>query len=157
MIGIDIDCWHHIYIGHILICLGIEWVSKCYLTPIQQFFQLYHGENKLIFNEMMMMSALLQTNTLKCFFFIVLAHWNNSQRVGMSLHSDTLFWFRANQSLLLLLNALRDRHLLLEGVICFPLCQFIYSCRTKNFIFFHDLFFLFQIVLKIIVENWTSD
>ena len=30
--------------------------------------------------------------------FIVLAHWN------MSLHSDTLFWFRANQSLLFLLN-----------------------------------------------------
>jgi len=27
-------------------------------------FQLYHGENKLAFNEMMMMSALFQTNTL---------------------------------------------------------------------------------------------
>jgi hypothetical protein len=26
-------------------------------------------------------------------------------RVDMSLHSDTLFWFRANLSLLLLLNA----------------------------------------------------
>jgi hypothetical protein len=26
-------------------------------------------------------------------------------RIDMSLHSDTLFWFRANQSLLLLLNA----------------------------------------------------
>jgi hypothetical protein len=23
-------------------------LSDCYLTPIQQFFQLYHGENKLI-------------------------------------------------------------------------------------------------------------
>ena len=34
-----------------------------------------------------------------------LARWaNNSQRVDMSLHSDTLFWFRANQSLLFLLN-----------------------------------------------------
>jgi hypothetical protein len=32
----------------------------------------------------------------------MLAHWNNSQRVDMSLHSDTLFWFRANQSLLFL-------------------------------------------------------
>ena len=44
-----------------------------------------------------------------CFFFnswifIVLAHWNNSTRVDMSLHLDTLFCFRANQSLLLLLN-----------------------------------------------------
>jgi hypothetical protein len=38
-------------------------------------------------------------------FFIVLAHWNNSPRVDMSLHSDTLVWFRANQSLLFLLNA----------------------------------------------------
>jgi hypothetical protein len=24
--------------------------------------------------------------------FIVLAHWNNSPRVDMSLHSDTLSW-----------------------------------------------------------------
>ena len=38
-------------------------------------------------------------------FFIVLAHWNNSPQVDMSFHSDTLFWFRANQSLLFLLNA----------------------------------------------------
>jgi len=29
-------------------------VSDCYLTPTQQFFsQLYHGENTLLFNEMM--------------------------------------------------------------------------------------------------------
>ena len=28
--------------------------------------------------------------------------------VDISLHSDTLFWFRANQSLLLLLNAAYD-------------------------------------------------
>ena len=31
--------------------------------------------------------------------------WNNSPRVDLSLHSDTLFWFRANKSLLFLLNA----------------------------------------------------
>ena len=37
--------------------------------------------------------------------FIVLAHWNNSPLVDMSLHSNTLFWFRAKQSLFLLLNA----------------------------------------------------
>ena len=35
----------------------------------------------------------------------MLAHWNYSPRVDMSLHSDTLFWFRAKQSLLFLLNA----------------------------------------------------
>ena len=44
--------------------------------------------------------------------FIVLTHWNNSPRVEMSLHSDTLFWFRASQSLLFLLNAayLAEKH-----------------------------------------------
>ena len=30
--------------------------------------------------------------------FIVLAHWNNSPQVNMSLHSHTLFWFWADQS-----------------------------------------------------------
>jgi hypothetical protein len=37
----------------------------------------------------------------------VLPHWNNSLRVDMSLHLDTLFWFQANQSFLFLLNAAR--------------------------------------------------
>ena len=36
--------------------------------------------------------------------FIVLAHWNNIPWVDMSLHSYTLSWFQANQSLLSLLN-----------------------------------------------------
>ena len=35
----------------------------------------------------------------------VLAHWNNSPRVEMSLHPDMLFWFRVNHFLLFLLNA----------------------------------------------------
>jgi hypothetical protein len=35
---------------------------------------------------------------------IALAYWNNSLRIDMSLHLDTLFWFRANQSLLFLFN-----------------------------------------------------
>ena len=38
--------------------------------------------------------------------FIVLAHWNNSPRVDMSLHSGTLFWFEANQYLTRLAQAL---------------------------------------------------
>jgi hypothetical protein len=67
-------------------------------------FQLYYGENKLLFNEMMMSSALFYTNTLS-WSFIVVGHWNNSPRVDMSLHSDTLSWIRANQSLLFFLNA----------------------------------------------------
>ena len=36
--------------------------------------------------------------------FIVLAHWNNSLLLEVSLPSDILSWFLANQSLLLLLN-----------------------------------------------------
>ena len=35
----------------------------------------------------------------------MLTHWNNSSWVDISLHSDTLFWFWANQTLFLLLNA----------------------------------------------------
>jgi hypothetical protein len=65
-----------------------EWVSECCLIPI---FQLYHGENKLVFNEMMMRSTLFKTNTLS-WIFIVLAQWNNSQRVDMSFHSDTIHY-----------------------------------------------------------------
>jgi len=30
----------------------MEWASDCCLMPTQQFFQLYHGKNKLIYNEM---------------------------------------------------------------------------------------------------------
>ena len=70
-----------------------EWLL---INAMWAIFQPYHGKNKLHFNEMM--SARYQT------IFIVLAHWNNSLQVNMLLHSDTLYWFRANQSLLLLLN-----------------------------------------------------
>jgi hypothetical protein len=38
--------------------------------------------------------------TLSWIFLIVLAHWNNSPRVDISLQSDTLFWFRANAVML---------------------------------------------------------
>ena len=64
-------------------------------------FQLYHGDNKLIFNEMMLRSALYTLSWI----FIVLAHWNNSPQIDMSPHSDTLSRFRANQSLFFLLTA----------------------------------------------------
>jgi hypothetical protein len=64
-------------------------------------FQLYHSDNKLIFNEMMLRSALYTLGWI----FIVLAHWNNSPQIDMSPHSDTLSRFRANQSLFFLLTA----------------------------------------------------
>jgi hypothetical protein len=54
--------------------------------------------NKLHFYEMMIMSALYWTNMLR-WNFVVLAHWNNSPWVEMSLHSDILFWFQAPTSL----------------------------------------------------------
>ena len=53
---------------------------------------------------MVMRSALYSINTLS-WIFIVLAHRINSPRIDMLPHSDTLSWFRANQSLLFLLNA----------------------------------------------------
>jgi len=47
-------------------------------------FQLYHYENKLIFNEMMMRSALYQTNMLS-WIFIVLATQQSTDRHVASL------------------------------------------------------------------------
>ena len=47
-----------------LISRRLPWMSECSLAPTQ----LHHGENKLTFNEMTMLS----------WSFIVLAHWNNS-------------------------------------------------------------------------------
>ena len=73
----------------------------------ESIFQLYYGKNKWHFDEMMMMmkmSALYKTNTLS-WIIIVLAHWNNSPLVDMSLHLDSLVGFRATQYLLLLVNA----------------------------------------------------
>ena len=64
-------------------------IDDCCFDTNSAICQLYHGENKLIFNEI----------------FIVLVHWNNSPRIDMLPHSDTLSWFRANQSLLFLINA----------------------------------------------------
>ena len=42
---------------------------------------------------------------IKLDFISILAHWNNTLRIDMSLNSNTLSWFRAKQSLLFLLNA----------------------------------------------------
>jgi hypothetical protein len=75
------------YIGHVL---QSEWLMFNAKWPI---FQLYHGENKLIFNEMMMRSALYLTK-MWSWIFIVLALWNNSLWVNIMLHSETLSWFK---------------------------------------------------------------
>ena len=56
---------------------------------LSNFFQLYNGENKLIFKEMMMKFPLFNTNRLG-WILIVLAYWNRNLQVDMSLH------FRSN-------------------------------------------------------------
>jgi hypothetical protein len=38
-------------------------------------------------------------------YSVSLAHWNNSPREDVSLHSDILSWFQVNQYQLLLLDA----------------------------------------------------
>ena len=75
-----------------------------YLSSNSAICQPYHEQNKLIINEMMLRSALYKTYTLG-WIFIVPAHWKNSLWIDMSPHSDKLFWFWANQSLLFLLSA----------------------------------------------------
>jgi hypothetical protein len=56
------------------ICAKSEWVSDCCLTPTRQFFSyISHGEKKLIFNEMLMGSAVYKTKMLS-WISIVLAY-----------------------------------------------------------------------------------
>jgi hypothetical protein len=78
-------------------------VSDCCLTPIHQFFSYIMVRTSLFSTRWWCPFCSRPTRWVG--FFIVLAHWNNSPWVDMSLHSDTLVWFRANQSLLFLLNA----------------------------------------------------
>jgi hypothetical protein len=72
-------------------------------------FQLYYGENKLHFDND---DIRFDLDTLS-WSFIELAHRNNSTRVDMSVHSDTLIRFRSIQ----------------------PLTPLFYA-RSKNFAFF---------------------
>ena len=82
-----------------------EWVSNCW-TPTQQFSVISWREQVKI--SMRLWWGLLYTRPTRLVgFLLVIAHWNNSLRIDMSPHSDTLSRFRANQSLLFLLNAAR--------------------------------------------------
>jgi hypothetical protein len=67
--------------------------------------QLYHGENKLIFNEMMMRSALQYRATHLVGFYSASSLKQQSARIDMSSHPDTLSWFQTKHSLPFLLNA----------------------------------------------------
>ena len=72
------------------------------ITPNEQFF--IYTMTRTSYISMRWWWCPLCTNTLR-WIFMVLAHWNNSLLVDMSLHLNTLFWFWANESLLLFLNA----------------------------------------------------
>ena len=72
-----------------------EWL---FLAPKWEICQLYHGENKLHFDVRLVLD---QHTLLIC---IVLVHRNNSAEVDISSHPETLLWFRANQSMNLLLS-----------------------------------------------------
>jgi hypothetical protein len=78
-------------------------MSDCCLTPIQQFIRYIMAETSY-FSMRWWWDPLCSRST-RWVFFIVLAYWNNSPQIDMSLHSDSLFWLWANQSLILLLNA----------------------------------------------------
>jgi hypothetical protein len=75
-------------------------------------------------------SKMIYWYTLCWIFFIVLFHWNNSTQIDMLPHSDTLFWYRANQSLLFLLNAAEKQLIpISESLIVKPIfhCECLYT------------------------------
>ena len=77
----------------------MKWVSEWLLFNTNSaIFQLYHGENfNFQWDDDDEVRFVLDQHAELDFYS---ANWNN-----MSPHSDTLSWFRANQSLLFLLNA----------------------------------------------------
>ena len=99
----------HVYLWQLHQSRSVSEQVSIYYIPLQVinceiFFSYIIVRIILFYYEMMkMLFIFYQTNTLS-WIFIVLAHWT-IQRVDMSLHSDTLFWFQANQSLLFFLNA----------------------------------------------------
>ena len=111
---IQITCWLHSRFHSKLLCSFFETLYKgikILSFPLSEWllfnanlaiFQLYYGD-KLIFNRWWW-DPLCTRPTRLVGSFIELAHWNNSPQIDMLPHSDTLSWFRANQSLLFLLK-----------------------------------------------------
>jgi hypothetical protein len=81
------------------------WMSDCCLTPIHQFFQLYHSENRLFFQWDDDEVHFVLDQHAELDFYSASSLKQHSPQVDMSFYSDTLFRFRANQSLLFLINA----------------------------------------------------
>jgi hypothetical protein len=87
----------------------------------------------------MIRSTLFLTNTLS-WMFIVLVHWKNYPRIDMLLHSDTLFWFRANQChVTMLVPPIKFTFVLFHSAIVSPVLWFIVlitSLVSSNFLAF---------------------
>jgi hypothetical protein len=66
---------------------------------------------------LLLMRYALYSTYMLSWIFIVLVYRNNSPWVDMSLHWDTLSWFRANQSFLFLLD-------LYLASFCLSICHF---------------------------------
>ena len=79
----------------------LNWASVCCSTPSEQFIRYITTRTSYILTRW---RRPLYTRPIWCWIFILLSQWNKSLQVNMSLHSDTLFRFLANQSLLLLHN-----------------------------------------------------
>ena len=62
----------------------------------------------------------------------MLAHWNNSPRIDMSHQSDTLSWFRANQSFTFLFTAVRLEEKKNFGLTCFARTHDIPHSRRER-------------------------
>jgi hypothetical protein len=98
--------WHEI--TSTLLIVTIHYILResviVVLTPSQQFISYIMVRKGYI---SIRWWCLLCTRPTLSWIFIVLANWKNSLQVDMLLHmyTDTLFWFRNNQSLLLLLSA----------------------------------------------------
>jgi hypothetical protein len=75
-------------------------VSDYCLMPTQQFFSYILARMRF---SMKWWWGPLCTRPTRLVGFLVLVHWNSRPQIDKSPHSDTLSWFRANQSLLLVI------------------------------------------------------
>jgi hypothetical protein len=92
----------------------------------------------------------------RSWIFIVLAHWNNSLWIDISPHSVTLSWFRANQSLIFLLNNVcMSEESSVQWFQMRYVCSFCWYCKCR-IVYHHYLDFLFIIIVNLIIIIFFS-